>query len=898
MLVPASLPVTAADLLQLQLGIEMFQNPTEATAEAAAINAGTDTVYGYAVKLLAANISFSQVAMAVDSLMFGVTDNTTELTKLATQFLPPQGVNAVAHSFNPTVYDAEALGLALAGGNGTSNAFATNFGSLSVSAFAQAVATATGVNANAIQGFVTNWINFYTANPAAIGGLSVTLASYGAAFGDAVGVALLIPTAANLQALVPNALIDNAEQTYAVGVALALQPQHFLLQGETINLTTGIDNVIVQLNGTVVKGIANGTGATFNSQDSINGNGHTGLTFVLDDLSTGGTWTPTNLPNVTISGIQTANLDSGEAVVANTQGWTGLTQLNVDASSSGKASTITAAGTTNVAVTDGALAGTTDTVQGGANVTVTATDTAAFSAITVGSVTAPTGNVTIKETTDGAGGHAGPIAVTGSATTTTTVSVTQVLAAASDTAGDITINDVNTTVIIDGLGGAGPSHAHIVSNALTSLTVNDNQAFNSIVLINDTTATTLALSLNNNVQTVVIVDGNNQYKTINITTGAQFSAANIGDSGATALTVAGSSGLTLMGGFHELDNVASIAVSGAASLTIAAGDIPFPAFTDNAASLSITDNGTSTAGLHFAGGITDDNLTSLTLAGSNTATMELTSLTDTGTSLTVTDSYAGVVSCPTLTVVNATTESFTNTGGGFLFVDPTNTGAVLASLTLSGLVQYAAIGDAVSTGITVNGASDNASVYFRTTGALAEGKTDSFTLGNGNDTIIDPTTAGTLNITLGTGQNSVTTGTGTANVTVGAHASPDAFIVGVNASETILTSITGAQAIGVRDNINIADAATFIATAITSAQVTAAGGDPTTLDGWLKGALLAGGHKAAQHEADWFVLKSNTYIVEQSAVAGTAFGDGDTLVKLVGVFDLSNGSIASHVITL
>jgi hypothetical protein len=227
-----SLPVTAADLLQLQLGIEMFQNTTEATAEAAAINAGTDTVYGYAVKLLASNISFSQVAMAVDSLMFGVTDNTTELTKLATQFLPPQVVTAVANGFNPTVYAAEALGLALSGGNGASNAFATNFGSLSVSAFAQAAATATGVNANAIQQFVTNWINFYTANPAATSGLSVTLASYGAAFGDAVGVALVNPTAANLQTLVPNALIDIAEGSYVAGTPLGSQPTHALLQGE------------------------------------------------------------------------------------------------------------------------------------------------------------------------------------------------------------------------------------------------------------------------------------------------------------------------------------------------------------------------------------------------------------------------------------------------------------------------------------------------------------------------------------------------------------------------------------------------------------------------------------------------------------------------------------------
>ena len=101
--------------------------------------------------------------------------------------------NANANGLNPTVYAAEALGLGLAGGNGSSNAFATNFGSLSVPEFASEVATLTGLNSGAIQGFVNNWIQFYTANPPG-GGLSAQLAAYGAAFGDAVGVALLNPT--------------------------------------------------------------------------------------------------------------------------------------------------------------------------------------------------------------------------------------------------------------------------------------------------------------------------------------------------------------------------------------------------------------------------------------------------------------------------------------------------------------------------------------------------------------------------------------------------------------------------------------------------------------------------------------------------------------------------------
>jgi hypothetical protein len=234
-----ALPVSVSDLTKLQLGIEFFTNPGEATTEAGQITnpPATPTVYSYAVDLLANNISLSQVAMAVDSLMFGVTDKVTELTKLATQFLPAQVANAVAHNLNPTVYAAEALGLALAGGNGTSNAFATHFGSLSVSDFASAVASLTGINSGAIQQFVNNWINFYTANPPA-GGLAVTLASYGAAFGDAVGAALLNPTVNGSLALLvsetQNALIDNAEGSYKAGIALIAEPAHLPLQGEAL----------------------------------------------------------------------------------------------------------------------------------------------------------------------------------------------------------------------------------------------------------------------------------------------------------------------------------------------------------------------------------------------------------------------------------------------------------------------------------------------------------------------------------------------------------------------------------------------------------------------------------------------------------------------------------------
>jgi hypothetical protein len=243
------LPVTATDLEQLQQGIQFFTNAAEATAEAAQINNGADTVYNYAVRLLSANISLSQVTMAVDSLMFSQTENVTELAKLTTQFLPPQIVVAINNGFNPTVFAAEALGLGLANGNGTSNNFAQNFGSLSVQQFANAVANITGTHADAIVQFVNNWIAFYTANPAAIPGLSITLASYGAAFGDSVGVALLNPppiSPINQPAVLPdarfnvvqndvyNALKDNAEGSYVAGVDISALPPETLLQGEVV----------------------------------------------------------------------------------------------------------------------------------------------------------------------------------------------------------------------------------------------------------------------------------------------------------------------------------------------------------------------------------------------------------------------------------------------------------------------------------------------------------------------------------------------------------------------------------------------------------------------------------------------------------------------------------------
>ena len=249
--------VSVSALTTLQQGVQFFTNVAEATAEAALINATptTESVFTYAAKLIngqsfPGQVALAQVAMADSALMEGGTIAVGTLTFFSTVFLPPQVENAIQNGFSPTVYAAEALGLALAGTTQFNTLFVTPFTG-NVAGFAQAVSNATGTTVSAIQTFVQNWIDFYTANPSATQGLTITQAAYGAAFGDSVGAALRAPASLNLplttifsttgnngfspntvQGLVANALIDNAEGLYRTGVSLNALAPHNPLQGE------------------------------------------------------------------------------------------------------------------------------------------------------------------------------------------------------------------------------------------------------------------------------------------------------------------------------------------------------------------------------------------------------------------------------------------------------------------------------------------------------------------------------------------------------------------------------------------------------------------------------------------------------------------------------------------
>ena len=108
---------------------------------------------------------------------------------------------------------------------------------------------------NAIQIYISNWKAFYSSN--GIPGYShptadqIDLAARGAAWGDAVGVAL----ANNLGPLhgqVTNFLEDAAQGTAVYSASLASQPTHAPFQGEASSTVLSSNDPAVQLVGVAI----------------------------------------------------------------------------------------------------------------------------------------------------------------------------------------------------------------------------------------------------------------------------------------------------------------------------------------------------------------------------------------------------------------------------------------------------------------------------------------------------------------------------------------------------------------------------------------------------------------------------------------------------------------------
>jgi S-layer protein len=164
-------------------------------------------------------------------------------------------------------------------------------------------------------------------------------------------------------------------------------------------------------------------------------------------------------------------------------------------------------------------------------------------------------------------------------------------------------------------------------------------------------------------------------------------------------------------------------------------------------------------------------------------------------------------------------------------------------------------------------------------------------LDDANNSIFLPN-GGSSRVFLGHGANFVFFGGDGHNiVSYGSHTGgADTTQIGWgNGSLTSLTIIGGAV---LGDRVSMVGNSFFDSIAVTAAEVTAAGGATAALSltGWVDGALAQAGRDLAQGSAGWFQFDGNTYIINQRETAGTGFTVLDTLVELVGLYDLSGGA--------
>jgi len=420
---------------------------------------------------------------------------------------------------------------------------------------------------------------------------------------------------------------DVASVTTATGAALntvlaTVQNNSNQNVGQTFTLTTGADNFTGTSGNDTFVAADVAAGRVLTVGDTLNG----GMGNDTLNLTTAGAVTAP--VGATISSIETVNVLTNSTVDLNTTSWAGLTALNVTGVNGAAAAGLTAATTTAVNVTDSALAGGNVLINGGSNVSVTATDASAVAGvINVGGTTAAAGDVNIITNTSltdvaGATGGAGDvITVTGGKTvtvtqnltsassdnvgdtltggsitvngnaTTTGVTVNQtaakaqvttatgVIGSAAIVAGAVTVNDVNqatatadtiTSVSLNGYGASSVVNSDALATLNLSrtggtLTVNGGAA--------DATQTATTLAMNVNGLTGAAIGLSTPYTTLNIDSKTAASTiANVTAAGVTTLNVSGDAAVTLTNNtFGALTNVVSTNTAGVTLGTTALG---------------------------------------------------------------------------------------------------------------------------------------------------------------------------------------------------------------------------------------------------------------------------------------------------------------------------------------
>ena len=561
----------------------------------------------------------------------------------------------------------------------------------------------------------------------------------------------------------------------------------------------------------------NDTSTTFNAGDNITASG-TGNTFNLSDGGSNGT-TTLNIAG-TVSGMQTLVINSGETVVFNAKtaaaGYTGLTQLTATTASVGKLATaapttITAAATTNVTVTDkavdngSAVTGAGVTVLGGKNISVTESgSTASASAVTVGgsAATDPAGTVTVNVT------GTGNTTVTTNGGTSNTITTSQtgnVIVGTTDApTGAVS---VTTSVARGTTVGAGTAGSILIGGG-TSATVSETAYIGNTVGISGATgANTVTLSSTSVGGASAITIDAGTTATVNTTGGNVTIAATTLPSGAISVTdtnTLGASVGALNADIILVDGVSGVG-AGTVNITTAAtsGNVYVGEQTPTAAKgvagnvtiVNKTTNGANTFYGSSATKVYTAGATSVSITGAGTtaiadelATNVLSTISLTGVGGTAT---IGSTALSKLTVANsalvnafgstqlATTALLTTLADGTLEVDLSNT--------KSGTTVRA--NNAKVVNVVASGSSTTSLDLTQTLAPATTGKSLSIT----NNATAAFTLASLDNTSVGTGYTITTAGSGNialGNLTHAAYAGAADTFTGTE-TKTITSGSTG-----------------------------------------------------------------------------------------------------------
>lgn len=280
-------------------------------------------------------------------------------------------------------------------------------------------------------------------------------------------------------------------------------------------------------------------------------------------------------------------------------------------------------------------------------------------------------------------------------------------------------------------------------------------------------------------------------------------------------------------------------------------------------------------------------------------------------SITVIDGAKDNVQIPDFVPAETVSETFINTGLGKLTIITPATS--VASLSLSGNVEFTATGMEVTSGITVSGSADASNVVLYITGGASKssGSVDRIHLGDGNNLVFDAGN-GTILMDFGAGANTVVlTSIGVSGtISFAAHNSALSDVVAIaptdfsaldHAGSIPLVTITGLN-VGVNSSDQISflgdlgNALVWAGGSAANAQVSAVQGDASNLINWINAAQTMA---STAHSIAWFHFDGATYVLE--SVAGAhASNVGDTLVKLTGTITFSgvDGELANGVLNL